>query len=68
MSLSKQKYDYCDKCHTENSLVFEYDGRWLCKINGCYEEETEKNSGIHEEREQRLEDYRRMCQGTNIGG
>ena len=68
MSKARPIISYCDKCHTENSYLTEYDGRWLCKINGCYEEETEKNSGIHEEREQRLEDYRRMCQGTNIGG
>ena len=68
MSKFKPIIDYCDKCHTENSEVFEYEGRWLCKINGCYEEELEKNSGIHEERDEKLQDYRRMCQGTNLGG
>ena len=61
-------YFTCEKCGTENSEVFEYNDRWLCKANACYQEETEHDSNIQEEREQNLDDYKRLCAGTNTGG
>lgn len=51
----------CDKCGTENSEVFEYRrGYWICKINGCFSEEQERDSGRHIIKNRQLEDYRKL--------
>ena len=51
----------CRKCFTENSLLYEYrPGYFICKANGCYDEEVERDSGRHILLNKKLEDYRRV--------
>lgn len=51
------KIGICDKCGEEDSELFIYGNRWLCKANECYTEEQERDSGIHITREKKLQDY-----------
>lgn len=54
-------YGPCNKCNTENSLLFEYKpGYFICKANECWEEEVERDSGRHIEQERKLDDYRKL--------
>ena len=57
-------YGICDKCRTANSELFEYDGKWLCRANECFMEEIERDSGKQFRDQDKLEDYRRLVQGT----
>lgn len=59
-----KKYGICDKCGTQFTPLYEYDGRMLCKLNACYDEETEKDSGKVELDELRLDEYRNLVAGT----
>ena len=59
-------YGRCDKCNTDNSELFEYDSRWLCKANACYSEEVERNSEKQFRDQEKLTDYRKLVQGTKI--
>lgn len=56
----------CRKCSTQNSELFEYrPGYFICKANGCWDEEVERNSGRHIILNRKLEEYRRA---VNRGG
>ena len=57
-------YGRCEKCATEHSELFEYDGKYLCKANECYMEEVERDSGKQLRDQDKLNDYKRLCQGT----
>ena len=53
--------DTCAKCGTENSEVFEYHrGYFICRSNGCWDEETERDSGRHIIKNRQLEDYKKL--------
>ena len=64
MKKKKPLIGVCEKCGTENSYLTEYDGRYLCSANACWTEETENDSEIFEIRDDKLNEYRRMCQAT----
>lgn len=55
----------CMKCATQNSELFDYDGRKLCKANECFMEEVERDSGKQFRDQDKLNDYKRLVQGTN---
>ena len=59
-------YGICDKCGTDDSELFEYEGSWLCKANACFTEETERNKEKQFRDQEKLIDYRRLVQGTKI--
>jgi len=54
----------CDKCMTVLSKCYEYNGRWLCKANVCYQEEIEKDSGKWERDEANLDLYKDLVART----
>jgi len=57
----------CRKCDTTESELFEYRaGFWICKAGTCWDEEVERDSGRHIEKNEKLKDYRRLVAGTNI--
>lgn len=55
----------CDKCSTENSLLFQYGNKWLCKANECYQEEVERDSGRHIDLDRKLEEHRKIIARSN---
>ena len=61
---SKPLMGICEKCGTENSELFEYDGRYLCKANECLTEELERDSERHILLNEKLENYKKLVAGT----
>ncbi len=66
MSKQNPVYGICDKCGTNDSELFEYEGRWLCKANACYAEEVDRNKEKQFRDQEKLNDYRKLVQGTRI--
>lgn len=59
--------DTCMKCGTEYSYLFEYrPGYWICRANACWDEDAERESLRHVERQRSLKDYQKLVAGTNI--
>ena len=56
----------CQKCQTDVTELFDYNGRKLCKVNFCYDEEIERDSGKAERDLEKLNEYRRLVAGTKI--
>ena len=54
----------CQKCNTTLVPLYEFEGRYLCKVNLCYEEEVEKATEKHIRDEEKLMDYRGLVAGT----
>ena len=44
--------------------LYEFDGRLLCKVFLCYQEEYEKAIEKHLRDEEKLMEYRALCAGT----
>ena len=65
MTNDEKIYGDCMKCGTTQSELFEYTaGYWICKAVGCWDEEVERDSGRHEILNEKLEDYKKLCQGS----
>ena len=57
----------CNKCATELSTLFEYrPGYWICRSNGCWDEEEERDSKRHVEQQADVEEYKKLVAGTNV--
>jgi hypothetical protein len=51
----------CYKCGTDNVDLYEYrPGYMICKVNQCWEEEKERDSGRHIRLNRNLEAYRQI--------
>lgn len=60
-------YSKCDKCGTENSLLYEFrPGYWICKANECFTEDEEHELARQEELNRQQEEYQRLVSGTNV--
>ena len=55
----------CAKCETEASYLYEYKPNYfICKANGCWSEEKERDSRIEKVRQRNLDDYRKITSGS----
>jgi uncharacterized Zn finger protein (UPF0148 family) len=62
--MESKRQGRCQKCNTTLVPLYEFDGRLLCKVFLCYEEEVEKSTEKHIRDEEKLTEYRSLVAGT----
>ena len=63
--MSIQRIGTCQKCGTEFVEVYLYKSNyWICSVNECWTEETERDSGRHIRLNRELEEHRKIIERT----